>query len=713
MKRIQKLVSLFCALAMLMAMNAFTVGVAETVFAGGSGTAEDPYQIATAEQLNAVINALSASYILTADIDLAGQVWSPIGVIEFDANDPTGEAPVLEKAFSGVFDGDGHTISNYSVAGSMCAGLFGVVAQGTVKDLTLKNAHVQGNVMSAAAIGYAWNTTVDNVDLVGGSSVTGVVENEQAPNMLAGIVGAGMDSSLKNCDVSGCTLTMNTLPDAAMLTSNAHDVGLLGGGLENCVLKACTVSDSSILVDGPYCFGIGGLSGCAMLAESVSNCSVTNVGVTVGEHAYLVGGMLGYTGRDGDALTDVTNCSASEVAITVGADSSRVGGLIGGGFYIEVYKDYFPNPTAFSLNDCAVSGTIAAKNSAAIGALIGCAYHCPVDENCESSLTLNSEAAPLIGEDAALTALSATYKPLFHGSIFESQYDAYWHDYTAAIVGADAADDMVAMLKTVVGANEGEQGENHFFCGFTNELDTITFEGNTISGAKDGKEVFSNEYRYVGTDGLYMGKTPVMPGFAIYESVDGSEDAYKYFFMAPDTPSETYHIEFRYGSDINQLTQYDTGDYAYWLAAGIPTDADEVLYEQVIALFCLENMDYSQRSDTSLAQMADFMGTWDCAVNDYPELVQFGITGLYFEIDEEGVGQTFTELNGSGEYIVTDSYQGYVYESDASAKSGVYVAHNPEEGETQGSHYVITEADGKTTLTLTTLDGEQITYTKR
>lgn len=713
MKRIQKLVSLFCVLAMLLAMSALSAGVAETAFAGGSGIADDPYQIATAEQLSAVSGDLSASYILTADIDLGGESWSPIGVIELDANDPAGEAPVVGKAFSGVFDGNGHTISNYSVTGSMGAGLFGVVAQGTVKDLTLENVRVEGGMMAAAAIGYAWNATVDNVDLVGESMVTGVVENGQAPNMIAGILGAGMDSSLKNCDVSGCTLTMNTLPDAVTLTSNVHDAGLLGGGLENCVLEACTVSDSSILVDGSYCFGIGGLSGCAMLAESVANCAVTNVNVTVGDNAYLVGGMLGYTGRDGDALTNVTGCSATNVTVTVGADSSRVGGLIGGGFYIEAYKDYFPNPTGFSLTDCSASGVISAENGAAIGGLIGCAYHCPIDENCESNVALGSEEAPLIGEDAALTALRATYKPLFHGGVFESQYDAYWHDYTAAIIGADEADAMVDMLKTVIGANEGEQGENHFFCGFTGELETLTFDGSTISGAKGGEELFSHEYRYIGTDGLYMGETLVMPGFAIYESVDGNEDAYKYFFIASDTPDETYHIEFRYGSDMDQLIQYDTGDYAYWLAAGIPMDADETFYEQVIALFCLENMDYSQRSDTSLAQISDFMGVWDCAVSDYPELVQLGVTGLYFQINEEGIGQTFAELNGSGEYVMTDSYQAYAYESDATAKSGVYVAHNPAEGETQGSHYAITEVDGMTTLTLTTLDGEQIAYTKR
>ena len=49
-------------------------------FAGGSGTAEDPWQIATAEQLDRVRDDLKAHYVLTDDIDLSGyENWIPIG----------------------------------------------------------------------------------------------------------------------------------------------------------------------------------------------------------------------------------------------------------------------------------------------------------------------------------------------------------------------------------------------------------------------------------------------------------------------------------------------------------------------------------------------------------------------------------------------------------------------------------------------------------
>ena len=60
--------------------------------------------------------------------------------------------------------------------------------------------------------------------------------------------------------------------------------------------------------------------------------------------------------------------------------------------------------------------------------------------------------------------------------------------------------------------------------------------------------------------------------------------------MMSDTPATTYHLEFRYGSDVDALSQYNEGSYAYWLAAGFPVDADEEMVKNVITLFCEENL---------------------------------------------------------------------------------------------------------------------------
>ena len=68
-----------------------------------------------------------------------------------------------------------------------------------------------------------------------------------------------------------------------------------------------------------------------------------------------------------------------------------------------------------------------------------------------------------------------------------------------------------------------------------------------------------------------------------------ADDDFKYFAFMGDTPAETYHIEFRYGADKEGLASYYDGDYAYWLAAGIPADYSEELITDCINLFVDEN----------------------------------------------------------------------------------------------------------------------------
>ena len=123
----------------------------------------------------------------------------------------------------------------------------------------------------------------------------------------------------------------------------------------------------------------------------------------------------------------------------------------------------------------------------------------------------------------------------------------------------------------------------HMTASFLQDVDQFTFDGTTISGSdKDGKELFKHTYHYEGmeeTRGLY-----------IYESDDADSGEFTYFCIAPDTMDTTWHIEFRYGSDLDALGQYDAGDYAYWLAAGISTDYTQEDIENCIQLFCTENL---------------------------------------------------------------------------------------------------------------------------
>ena len=63
---------------------------------------------------------------------------------------------------------------------------------------------------------------------------------------------------------------------------------------------------------------------------------------------------------------------------------------------------------------------------------------------------------------------------------------------------------------------------------------------------------------------------------AVYKAKEDNAGEYKYVLLCPDTP--------------NDLQSALRGEYAFWLAAGIPSDADDEMVENVIKLFVEENL---------------------------------------------------------------------------------------------------------------------------
>lgn len=124
----------------------YTVGN-DTVYMDGLGTAVSPYQISTADQLKLfrdIVNGSNgqmpnrgACAVLTADIDLNNEQWTPIG-------------PDTDSAYTGAFDGQGYTVRNLSITGDFKrAGLFGCVKDGSIRKLT-----VAGSV--SCTVGQGW-----------------------------------------------------------------------------------------------------------------------------------------------------------------------------------------------------------------------------------------------------------------------------------------------------------------------------------------------------------------------------------------------------------------------------------------------------------------------------------------------------------------------------------------------------------------------------
>jgi len=152
----------------IVAVGLFVLTIASTAtakYSGGTGEPNDPYQIATAADLIALGETpddYDKHFKLTGDIDLAaysGTAFSMIGT--------------YSVPFTGVFDGSGHTISNFRLSrSSEPVGMFGYVngSNASIKDLTLMNPVIKASCYRVGSIiGYLKTGTLSKCYAKGGS----------------------------------------------------------------------------------------------------------------------------------------------------------------------------------------------------------------------------------------------------------------------------------------------------------------------------------------------------------------------------------------------------------------------------------------------------------------------------------------------------------------------------------------------------------------
>ena len=149
------------------------------------GTEEDPYQINTAADLAGLASLVdgTATSLLSGGatlpdnfnatfVDKTFKLNSDLDLYSLDENgnrvcfEPIGDASNAD--FSGIFDGQGHTIYNlYQDCNSKHLGLFGAVYEGTVKNLTLDNARIEnnGDGYASAIAAYAGASTFEKITI--------------------------------------------------------------------------------------------------------------------------------------------------------------------------------------------------------------------------------------------------------------------------------------------------------------------------------------------------------------------------------------------------------------------------------------------------------------------------------------------------------------------------------------------------------------------
>ena len=300
----------------------------------GSGTEEDPYQVDSASDLayfaykTQILGEQCFDHIvLTKDIDLAGYDWMPIG---------TGRNVVsgVQAYFRGVFDGQGHTISNlninvegYQVLNEY--GLFGLIdVDAVLKNFTITSGEVNGSAKVAGVVGWLWSASVENVtnyaNINGSSYVGGIVGNYHS----------WQDDFVRECQNYG-TITGTSRMGGIV---GASDEESAAQNIVNCY-NFGELSGSNI---------IGGIAGYIREAN-ISGC--VNFGTLSGTEHHI-GGILGET-----KAGKMQQCQVEGSV----RGASYTGGLLG-----YVYDD-----CSFSLIDCGANCDISTSTKTSVSGFVG------------------------------------------------------------------------------------------------------------------------------------------------------------------------------------------------------------------------------------------------------------------------------------------------------------------------------------------------------
>ena len=257
----------------------------------GSGTDEDPYQIASADDLAYVRDQINggesinddtiplsyeATYVLTADIDLSEldeSVWRPIG--NSDAE------------FAGVFDGQGFEISNLQIDSSLeygydDIGLFGYVKGAEIKDFAIEVNSISDETNAGAVAGTAELSTIHDISISSDDPESSI----DASGNAGGLVGYAIDTTMFNCSNS---------VDVAGYDAAGGLIGWAAGTVS--VVNSSNKGDVTVLAD----YGVGG----GLIGVSYSNSVSTTIrnaynwgNLSHDSGAYALGGIMGFSGID-------------------------------------------------------------------------------------------------------------------------------------------------------------------------------------------------------------------------------------------------------------------------------------------------------------------------------------------------------------------------------------------------------------------------------
>lgn len=284
-------------------------------FAGGEGTIENPYLIATVGDMQTITANPGSAYKLTADIDFNNLPWAGNGC-----------------DFTGVFDGNNHTLKNLNLTG---AGIFKRIAgTAVVKNLNIENVTISATGDAGVICGW----------LSGEMSNASRIDNVHIKNIAAtgnnvtfgGIAGqASLKPQINNCSITQAYYEF----DAGATVGGLVGFIRTSTAISNCVFDGTIIANTA-----------GGIVGGSMSAdETISNChALVNI-----QGSYAAGGIIGESGR-----SIVTNCFVDG---TVEADAEKTAGA--GGIVGVLAAPYTTDKTGLVVQNCIVSANVSATVS--------------------------------------------------------------------------------------------------------------------------------------------------------------------------------------------------------------------------------------------------------------------------------------------------------------------------------------------------------------
>ena len=208
----------------------------------------------------------SINCTLTADIDLTGKDWTPIGTNFYNS-------------YTGTFDGGGHTIMGLTVTtNDQYVGLFGRLGKaGTVKNVVMDGIQITCNHRlgyAGGVAGFSWGGTIENCSVSG--SVSGTI-------CAGGVVGIQWEASITGCSSS------------ATVKGMVQVGGVAGETNSGATLTACYATGNVTIEIDPINNILGGGLVGFNAGSSVLACyatgNVTSTGSSTGN--VYIGGFLG------------------------------------------------------------------------------------------------------------------------------------------------------------------------------------------------------------------------------------------------------------------------------------------------------------------------------------------------------------------------------------------------------------------------------------